>query len=297
MPLADALRPRPDEPFEVWLPSGEPLPLVCDSPHSGTAYPADFDHAVPLALLRRGEDTHVHELWRSAPAHGATLLAATFPRTYIDVNRNETDLDPAQIEGEWPVPLQPGPKTQQGLGLIWQRIVKDGVPTPLYARKRTVAEVQHRIERYWRPYHARLQQAIDASVERFGGVWHLNLHSMPNDVYRRLGQEGKVLADFVLGDRDGTTCAPEFIHLIGDTLKGFGYTVAYNEPYKGVELIGRIGQPHLRRHSMQIEIRRPVYMDEDTREPNAGFAPLQQHLDQVLAVVAHYVRAQLALLP
>jgi N-formylglutamate deformylase len=270
------------------------VPLVCDSPHSGTAYPEDFGHAVPLALLRRGEDTHVHELWRSAPAHGATLLAATFPRTYIDVNRNETDLDPAQIEGEWPVPLQPGPKTQQGLGLIWQRIVKDGVPTPLYARKRTVAEVQHRIERYWRPYHARLQQAIDASVERFGGVWHLNLHSMPNDVYRRLGQEGKVLADFVLGDRDGTTCAPEFIHLIGDTLKGFGYTVAYNEPYKGVELIGRIGQPQLRRHSLQIEIRRPVYMDEDTREPNAGFAPLQQHLDRVLAVVADYVRAQMA---
>jgi N-formylglutamate deformylase len=157
-----------------------------------------------------------------------------------------------------------------------------------------VAEVQHRIERYWRPYHARLQQAIDASVERFGGVWHLNLHSMPNDVYRRLGQEGKVLADFVLGDRDGTTCAPEFIHLIGDTLKGFGYTVAYNEPYKGVELIGRIGQPQLRRHSLQIEIRRPVYMDEDTREPNAGFAPLQQHLDRVLAVVADYVRAQMA---
>jgi N-formylglutamate deformylase len=296
MQLADALRPRPDEPFEVWLPTGEALPLwgVCDSPHSGTAYPEDFGHAVPLALLRRGEDTHVHELWRSAPAHGATLLAATFPRTYIDVNRNETDLDPAQIEGEWPVPLQPGPKTQQGLGLIWQRIVKDGVPTPLYARKRTVAEVQHRIERYWRPYHARLQQAIDASVERFGGVWHLNLHSMPNDVYRRLGQEGKVLADFVLGDRDGTTCAPEFIHLIGDTLKGFGYTVAYNEPYKGVELIGRIGQPQLRRHSLQIEIRRPVYMDEDTREPNAGFAPLQQHLDRVLAVVADYVRAQMA---
>lgn len=46
----------------------------------------------------------------------------------------------------------------------------------------------------------------------------------------------------VLGDRDGTTCAPEFIHLIGDTLRGFGYSVACNEPYKGVELIGRIGQ-------------------------------------------------------
>jgi len=60
-----------------------------------------------------------------------------------------------------------------------------------------------------------------------------------------------------------------------------------------VELIGRIGQPQLRRHSLQIEIRRPVYMDEDTRQPNAGFAPLQQHLDQLLAVVAEHVRTQL----
>lgn len=287
----DDLSPLPDVPVRVWQPTGAPLPLVCDSPHSGTAYPLDFGHAVPLALLRRGEDTHVHTLWRTAPAHGATLLEATFPRTYIDVNRAETDLDPAQIDGAWPVPLAPGPKTRQGLGLVWQRIVKDGVPTPLYARPRTVAEVRHRIDRYWRPYHAQLQQAIDASVERFGGVWHLNLHSMPNDVYRRLGRtDAPPLADFVLGDRDGTTCAPEFLHLIADTLRGFGYSVALNEPYKGVELIGRIGQPHLNRHSLQIEIRRPVYMDEDTRAPNAGFAPLQAHLDQVLAAVAAYVR-------
>lgn len=289
----DDLSPRPDTPVEVWHPTGQPLPLVCDSPHSGTAYPDDFGHAVPLALLRRGEDTHVHRLWHTAPAHGATLIAATFPRTYIDVNRADTDLDSAQIDGAWPVPLAPGPKTRQGLGLIWQQISKDGVATPLYARPRTVAEVQRRIEGYWRPYHAQLQQAIDASVQRFGGVWHLNLHSMPGDVYRRLGQEGKVLADFVLGDRDGTTCAPGFARLIGDTLRGFGYSVAYNEPYKGVELIGRIGQPQRSRHSLQIEIRRPVYMDEDTRAPNAGFAPLQQHLDQLLAVVAAYVREQI----
>ncbi|MFY3385525.1 N-formylglutamate amidohydrolase [Paracidovorax sp. MALMAid1276] len=290
----DDLSPRPHTPVEIWQPTGEPLPLVCDSPHSGTAYPDDFGHAVPLALLRRGEDTHVHRLWQAAPRHGATLLAATFPRTYIDANRHETDLCPTQIDGAWPAPLNPGPKTQQGLGLIWQRISQDGVATPLYRRKLTVAEVQHRIDRYWRPYHAALQAAIDASVQRFGCVWHLNLHSMPHDVYRRLGRhDAPPLADFVLGDRDGTTCSADFIHLIGDTLRGLGHTVAFNEPYKGVELIARIGQPPLRRHSLQIEIRRPVYMDEDTRAPHAGFARLQQHLDQVLAAVAQHVRAQM----
>ncbi|MEG0052645.1 MAG: N-formylglutamate amidohydrolase [Comamonas sp.] len=293
MQQADFLQARPDEPVLLHPPLGEALPLVCDSPHSGTAYPADFGHAVPMNLLRRGEDTHVATLWDRWPQFGATLIEATFPRTYIDPNRNESDLDPAQIEGEWPVALSPSIKTQQGLGLIWQRISKDGVATPLYERKRTVAELEQRIARYWRPYHAVLAQAIDASVARFGCVWHLNLHSMPNDVYQRLGRtDAPPLADFVLGDRDGTTCAPEFIRLIGETLASFGYSVAYNEPYKGVELIGRIGQPQLNRHSLQIEIRRPVYMNEDTREPNAGFAPLQQHFRQLMAVVADYVRQE-----
>lgn len=291
MSLPDFLKARPAEPVLVHPALGEALPIVCDSPHSGTAYPEDFGTVVPMSLLRRGEDTHVAALWDRWPEFGATLLEATFPRTYIDPNRNESDLDPAQMEGEWPTPLSPSVKTQQGLGLIWQRISKDGVATPMYERKRTVAEVQHRIANYWRPYHAALAQAIDASVDRFGAVWHLNLHSMPNDVYRRLGRtDAPPLADFVLGDRDGTTCSPEFIHLVGDTLKGFGYSVAYNEPYKGVELIGRIGQPKLGRHSMQIEIRRPVYMDEDTREPNAGFEPLRAHFAELMQVLADYVR-------
>ena len=291
--LPDFLQPRPDTPVVVHPPQGAVLPLVCDSPHSGTHYPADFGVAVPLALLRRGEDTHVHTLWDALPQHGATLIEATFPRTYIDPNRTEGDINPAMLDGDWPVPLQPGPKTLQGLGLVWERISQAGQSTPMYERKLSVAEVQQRIKRYWRPYHAAVDQAIRWSVDRFGGVWHINLHSMPSDVYQRLGRsDAPPLADFVLGDRDGTTCAPEFIHLIGDTLQSLGYSVAYNEPYKGVALLAEIGQPHLHRHSLQIEINRPVYMDEATREPHAGFEPLRQNLQKVMAVVADYVRQQ-----
>ena len=76
MQVPDFLQPRPNTPVEVRAPTAPALPLVCDSPHSGTAYPADFGHVVPLTLLRRGEDTHVHRLWQEAPAYGATLIAA-----------------------------------------------------------------------------------------------------------------------------------------------------------------------------------------------------------------------------
>ena len=278
------------QPFTLSPPAAPPVPLVCDSPHSGTNYPADFAHAVPRALLRRGEDTDVEALWQAVPSVGGTLLAAHFPRTYIDCNRNEDDLDPGLLDGTWPTPLNPGEKTRLGFGLVWRNI---GAGRPIYERPLTVAEVRNRIESYYRPYHAALTESIEQCVQRFGGVWHLNLHSMPNDAYQRLQIDSPhPLADFVLGDRDGTTCEPAFVDLVERELRAFGYTVARNDPYKGVQLIERIGQPARNRHSLQVEIRRPLYMDEATRERNAGFATLQRDLGSLATTLAAYVRSR-----
>src|SRR5690606_16692915 len=160
------------QPFVRRDPVGVAIPLVCDSPHSGTDYPADFGHAVPLAQLRQGEDTHVDALWRAAPEVGATLIAARFPRTYIDPNRTLADLDPDMLDGEWPEPLSPGEKTRLGKGLIWSRMDPQ---TPIYDRRLSVAEVQARIDRYYRPYHDALNQAVRQRYEQFGALWHLNL--------------------------------------------------------------------------------------------------------------------------
>lgn len=285
----DPLTPPPM--VVVREPVGSCLPLVCDSPHSGTWYPPDFGAAVPLARLRQGEDTHIETLWADAPAHGATLIAANFPRTYIDPNRSLADLDPALLDGPWPEPLAPGEKSRLGYGLVWSRV---DAATPIYDRRLTVNEVQGRIGRCWQPYHTALQAGIDAALRDFGRVWHLNLHSMPNDAYARLGKVSATpLADFVLGDRDGTTCDPAFVDLVGHTLRRLGYTVAVNDPYKGVELIGRIGRPAAGRHSLQIEIRRPLYMDEITREPNEGFERLRRDLSTLLETLAGHVRRQI----
>ena len=279
-------------PFTLLAPTAPAVPLVCDSPHSGTHYPADYGHAVPRELLRRGEDTHVEALWEAVPAVGGTLLAAHFPRTYIDANRNLDDLDPELLAEPWPEPLAPSEKSRLGYGLVWRNI-RAGVP--IYDRPLTVAEVRNRIDRYYRPYHAALAESIEQTAKRFGAVWHLNLHSMPNDAYERLQIDSPhPLADFVLGDRDGTTCEPAFVDLVERELRARGWRVARNDPYKGVQLIARIGQPARRRHSLQIEIRRPIYMDEATRERNAGFARVQQDLAALLQTLAAYVQDQVS---
>ncbi|SOE52249.1 N-formylglutamate amidohydrolase [Orrella dioscoreae] len=271
-------------------PEAAPIALVCDSPHSGVDYPADFGHAVDRQVLRAAEDTHVEALWQDVPAVGGTLLAAHFPRSYVDANRSEDDIDAALLAEPWPQPLSPSEKTRLGYGLIWRRV---NAATPIYDRLLSLDEVQGRIARCYRPYHAALANAIEDTAARFGGVWHLNLHSMPNNAYERLQiQSAHPLADFVLGDRDGTTCEPAFVDLIERELKACGYSVARNDPYKGVQLIAKIGQPARKRNSLQIEIRRPVYMDEASRERSADFATVQRDLSGLLGKIAAYLREQ-----
>jgi N-formylglutamate deformylase len=273
-------------------PAGDVIPLVLDSPHSGTIYPEEFDHAPARILVRQAEDTHVATLWRAAPSFGATLLEARFPRSFIDPNRGLDDIDPELLADRWPHAIAPTRKTLQGIGLVW-RMAGDGVP--MYARKLTSAEVADRIDRYWRPYHAALDAALDARVRRFGAVWHLNCHSMPAIGDARADDPGSMRADFVLGDRDGTTCEPAFTQLVADTLRHLGYGVAINDPYKGVEIVRRHGRPAEQRHSLQLEIKRTLYMDEQTFEPTDGFLRLEADLARLTATIAGHLRSRLGL--
>ena len=273
-------------------PAGGVIPLVLDSPHSGTHYPEEFDHAPARILVRQAEDTHVATLWRAAPSFGATLLEARFPRSFIDPNRGLDDIDPELLADPWPHAIAPTRKTLQGIGLVW-RMAGDGVP--MYARKLTSAEVTDRIDRYWRPYHAELDAVLDARVRRFGAVWHLNCHSMPAVGDARADDPGRARADVVLGDRDGSTCEPAFTRLVADTLRHLGYAVAINDPYKGVEIVRRHGRPAEQRHSLQLEIKRTLYMDEQTFEPTDGFLRLEADLARLTATIAAHIRDRLGL--
>jgi N-formylglutamate amidohydrolase len=281
--LAGVLRFRgPDRPR---------VPLVFDSPHSGTIYPDDFRHVAPLQALRRAEDTHVDELYGAAPDQGCVLLAALFPRSYVDPNRNTLDQDPDLLDGPWPEPLSPSSRSLSGRGLIWS-----GYPPglPLYDRKLPVEEVRQRIERYHAPYHASLQQELDGAYGAFGSVWHVNCHSMPS-VSTKMSPEGPgvVRPDITLGDRDGTTCAPAFTAFVRDYFAGRGYSVTINDPYKGAYLLSACSNPDGARHSLMIELNRRLYMDEETLEKNAGFARLQEELTGLITALAGFARGQL----
>ncbi|HEY8359021.1 MAG TPA: N-formylglutamate amidohydrolase [Ramlibacter sp.] len=256
-------------------------PLVFDSPHSGTSYPADFRPACELATLRRAEDTHVEKIYAFAPAMGVAWIEAHFPRSYLDANRDVTELDTTLLDGDWPGPLATDPrvlsKVRLGKGLVW-KFTDEGLP--IYDRLLTVDEVQARIDRCWTPYHAAVGEAIAAAHARHGYSIHINCHSMPAIAGSHATEfPGLAHADFVVGDRDGSTAAPALSQLVCEHLREAGFSVDYNHPYKGVELVRRHGAPQRHSHSIQLEINRKLYMDEQTLEIDAaGMARLQAAL-------------------
>jgi N-formylglutamate deformylase len=258
-------------------------PLVLDSPHSGHDFPADFDAVVSETELREAEDCYVDELYAAARELGMPLLAATFPRTYLDPNRNAGDVDLELIEGSWPWEYRPSGKARIGKSLIW-RTLEDG--RPIYARRLKPDAVRGRIERFHTPYHRSLQELLEQAIRKSGRVYHINCHSM-RSVAGKQSEEGagNVRPDFVLGDRDGTTCEPRFTELVRATLAGMGYHVTVNDPYKGVELVRAYSDPGAGRHSLQIEINKRLYMDEATLRKNAGFSGLQKNLGELLRVL------------
>ena len=269
----------PLRPYILTEPQNSTIPLVVDSPHSGRIYPADFAYTCPLPMLRQTEDFLVDELVGGAAEAGATLITAEFPRCYIDVNRNENDMDPNVLAEPWPLPLEPSERTLMGLGLV-RRLCRSGVA--VYGAPLSVSEVEQRIKNFHRPYHAAVQSALEKKRNMFGTAYLINCHSMPSRAERADRQH----PDFVLGDRDGTTCSPHFIQRVKIILQDMGYNVWLNDPFKGVEILRRYGQPQMGQHALQLEINRKLYMSEEKLEKNSGFDRLQADLTQFFKTIA-----------
>jgi N-formylglutamate deformylase len=277
-------------PFELRPPSSPAVPLLFDSPHSGRFYPEDFRFRPPLEHLRQGEDAYVDELIADAPAEGATVLLALYPRCYIDANRDADDIDAALLAEPWPAPLAPSDKTRLGLGLI-RRFVTPGVE--VHRERLSVAEVQGRIDRIYRPYHQALQDQLADLRDRFGTVWHIDWHSMKSVGNAMTVDNGARRPEFVLGDLDGTSCEPALTDLAATTLRGLGYQVAINKPYKGAAIVRRCGAPIEGRHSLQIEINRALYLDEVQVEKHAGFERLRGDIGALTAKLAAALRERI----
>lgn len=276
-----AIRSELSPAFLVAEPERLTTPLVFCSPHSGRIYPDYFlaQSRLDPHTLRKSEDCFMDVLFSCAPAHGAPLIAALFPRAFLDVNREPYELDPSLFAERLPdFANSKSSRVIGGLGTI-ARIVGDG--TEIYARPLTLAAALARIEGLYHPFHDALKALIERSRRTFGHAILIDCHSMPSNSMAAINSRAR--PDIVLGDRFGTACDGIVMNFLQRAFHDLGYDVHINRPYAGGFITEHYGRPSRGIDALQIEINRALYLNEHTLEPTAGFANLQSDIDTVVA--------------
>jgi len=280
MPPAPADTPAetPAGPVAVTAPSPRrSCALVFASPHSGRDYSADLTRwtRIDRTLLRRSEDAFVDELFAEAPRHGAPLVAARFPRVFVDVNRARDELDGAMFDPPLPMDNRSGSRAAAGLGVI-PRLAADG--RRLYETRLPADEARRRLEAYYAPYHAAVRAQLDAASQAFGEAFLIDCHSMPSASARG--------ADIVLGDRYGASCSRALIARAEAVFRDQGFAVVRNRPYAGAFTTEHYGRPGQGVEALQIEINRGLYLDEAKVERSRGFGALKRAIGDWMAAMA-----------
>jgi N-formylglutamate deformylase len=263
-----------DEAFAVFLPAEPETPVVVSVPHAGLAL-GDFAAAVSKNLDPRCDaDLYTDHLY--LPGARGAHVSARLSRFVCDLNRDPDDVSSRSV------PAHPAPKNTDGRGFIWE-VTTTGAPA--LARPLAVHEWLARKAIHDR-YHAALALALDRARRHFGYAILVDGHSMPRVGRAGHRDPGRPRAEVVPGDRMGQSCAPALSRLVLDHFRARGFDVAPNDPYRGGYTIARHGRPEEGVHAIQIELRRDLYMDEDTQDRpeqrekvRAALADLLRRLD------------------
>jgi N-formylglutamate deformylase len=265
------------QPFTVREPVARTVPFIFASPHSGRTYPASFVRRSRLSPLnlRRSEDAFVDELFAGAVEIGAPLIAACFPRAFLDVNRAPAEIDAAMFDGPLDMAVDAvSPRVSAGLGVI-PRIVRDGAE--IYRDKLSAKEAAERLAMFYRPYHAALASLIDGTRERFGAAVLIDCHSMPSVA---------AAPDIIIGDRYGLSAAPFVTRAAERAFETQGFRVARNVPYAGGFTTQIHGRPARGVHALQIEVNRGLYLDEERIVHAAVFEAVAARIRAALLALA-----------
>jgi N-formylglutamate deformylase len=233
------------EPYVVVEPRAAETPLLVSIPHTGTELPDEVARRLASEEVARLPDTdwHLHRLYDFVPELGARTIHARYSRYLVDLNRSPdgTPLYPGRAE----TALCP---TESFAGRpLW----RDGGPSP--------AEIAERVERWFRPYHARLASELDRLVDRFGYALLWDAHSIASEVPRLV--PGR-LPGFMLGDALGGSAAPELSRAVLASLAASGIETTHNEPFQGGFITRHFGRPQQRVHALQLEMSQRLYMQE-----------------------------------
>lgn len=256
-------------------------PLLISIPHSGERVPVETPWltGLPETLLMCDVDRYVDQLYEPVIRElGLPVVKTEWHRYAIDLNRWADDVDADSVAGH------PNPPGKFPRGLHWsittkgEKLMPGPMPRELHERL---------IHKYFEPFHAEMRATM--AQLRASGVttlYHIDAHSMPSVGTKEHSDPGEFRADVVISDCEGRSCSPFFRDLVMAAYENAGFKIAYNWPYKGGRVTETYGQPLQGQESIQVELNRALYMNEQTKALlNARLSVMQERLRQAIHAI------------
>lgn len=262
-------------------------PIVLSSPHSGSDFPPEFlqNSCRSESELRSSEDSFVNELIVDASNAGIPMISMNIPRTFVDVNRDKIEIDDTMYFDKAPsVDTIGSRRCRVGLGVI-HRIVAQN--KPIYDGLISYTEAQERIKFVYEPYHKRLKQLIDKCQKKFGFCLLVDCHSMPSKICNIMNETKPV--EFCVSNLFDESCPAPISEFVGQQLSQKGYRVEFNRPYAGAFITFNYCQPRKNIHTLQLEINRKLYMDENLYKKNNNFQNVRTSLSESLIALGKFL--------
>ena len=263
-------------------------PLVLSIPHCGTVFPEEFLKAVrpDVQTLRKNEDIFVYDLLKPAIDEAKiTAVKLNLNRAFIDVNRAKVELDPNMF---FDYPREDIGLNQQrsryGLGII-HKVTADS--QPIYAGKISYKEAEERIKNVYDVYHQTLKNLIERTIAKFGFCLVLDCHSMPSKICSIISESPRI--DFCLGNLFEQSCPNKISFYVENELVKREYYVSKNRPYSGAFITFNYCEPRKQSYTLQLEINRVIYADENTLEKNVNFQRVSYDFGKVVTQLANFL--------
>lgn len=249
------------------------IPLLVSVPHDGRNLPDD----IATTMTEEGRaipdtDWHVGQLYAFARGLGASTIKAEFSRYVVDVNRPADDA--SLYEGQISTGLCPQ-YTFDG-----QEIYTEGA----------AIDVESRVQRFWRPYHGKVEATLAEFRQEHGFALVWDAHSIASRVPRLFDGALPVLN---IGTWGGRSCGADIASDVIRIAEGSPFEAVANARFQGGFITRHYGRPADNVHAIQLELAQRAYMNETTRiYDDAKASKLRDTLEHMLSSFVKVAKRQ-----
>ena len=260
------------------------VPFFISIPHSGEKIPpqAPWLKSLPENTLMSDVDRYVDLLYKPAMLDLEIPFEKTeWHRYAVDLNRWPEDIDQDSVQGA----AHASGLHSDGYHWVMTKSEIKIMPNPM-----TKENHDQLTQLIFEPFHAGLRNHYEFFKKKFfKKVYHIDAHSMPSRGTRLHRDPGEERADIVVSDCLGQSCEPQFRDLVIAAYATAGFKVGYNWPYMGGRVTQQYGKPEKGQHAIQVELKRGLYMNEETKQILPEHSEIQQKLKKALM----YIKSEL----